>query len=42
MAAAPLWYLVGIIGKVGFKTTEVFQVPGERTQEAVETARQLS
>lgn len=28
MAAAPLWCLVGIIGKVGFVTTEVFQVPG--------------
>lgn len=27
MAAAPLWYL-GIIGKVGFETTEVFQVLG--------------
>lgn len=39
MAAALLWYLVGIIGEVGFETTEVFQVPGERAQEAVETER---
>lgn len=41
-AAVPLWCLVGIIGKVSFETTEVFQVLGERTQEAVETARQLN
>lgn len=40
MAAALLWYLVGIIGEVGFETTEVFQVPGERAQEAVETERE--
>lgn len=39
MAAALLWYLVGIIGEVGFETTEMFQVPGERAQEAVETER---
>lgn len=42
MAAALLWCLVGIIGEVGFETTEVFQVPGERAQEAVETARELN
>lgn len=40
MAAALLWYLVGIIGEVGFETTEVFQVLGERAQEAVETERE--
>lgn len=42
MAAAPLWCLVGIIGKAGFETREVFQVSGERAQEAVETVRQLN
>lgn len=42
MAGHPSGVLLALWGKLTFETPEVFQVPGERAQEAVETARQLN